>query len=90
MEKLLIEWNQKNAPPLRDNYIRTHVRWYQGRLRAGQKKLMPPSCAKEGYYVSIGVCHPDNMIAMEKADVKKRKHKSKGKGKGRKPKPIYI
>jgi len=103
IEKLLIEWNRKNAPPLRDNYIRTHVRWHQGRLRAGQKKLPPPSCKKEGYYVSIGVCQPDTLCggqakkiknplkyAIEKADVKNRKHKSKGKGKGRKPKPIYI
>jgi DNA primase catalytic subunit len=104
MEKLLVEWNQKNSPPLRDNYIRTHVRWYQGRLRAGQKKLPPPSCSKEGYYVSIGVCKPDTTCggqvksiknplnyAMKKDDIKKTKYKSKGKSKStRRAKPIYI
>jgi len=59
MEKLLVEWNQKNTPPLRENYIRSHVRWYDGRIRSGQKKLPPPGCAKEGYYVSINICQPD-------------------------------
>jgi len=102
MENMLVEWNQKNSPPLGDNYIRTHVRWYEGRIRAGQKKMPPPGCAKDGYYVSIGVCKPDPICGGEKKTIKNPlnyafkksdsgRSKFKSKGKGRKGgKPVYL
>ncbi len=104
MERLLIDWNQKNRPALRDNYIRMHVRWFQGRMRAGMKKMPPPGCSKDGYYAAIGVCKPDNACggdrktirnplnyAVKKADAKKSKGNAKVKSKRKKAeKPVYI
>jgi hypothetical protein len=102
IEKELMEWNKKNRPPMRENYVRTHVRWHEGRIRSGQKKLPPPGCNKEGYYVSIGVCKPDDLCggqaktiknplnyAVKKDGMKKAKGKPKGKGRKRE-KTIYI
>ena len=61
IEKLIMEWNQRNSPPLRESYIRTHMRWHQARKRAGEQNVPPPGCNKEGYYISVGVCRPDNV-----------------------------
>lgn len=104
MENELIEWNKKNKPPMRDNYVRTHVRWHEGRIRSGQNKLPPPGCSKEGYYDAMGVCKPDKLCggqyktiknplnyAVKKDGAITKGGKVKGKGKAKKrEKTIYI
>ncbi len=56
LEKLIFEWNQKNKPPLKDNYIRGQVRWHKMQKR----DILPPGCVNTGWYESFGVCRPDS------------------------------
>jgi DNA primase large subunit len=61
IEKYIFEWNQKNKPPLRENLIRSHIRWSRNR----NESIPPPNCFKddgkeEGYYKDFDVCKPDN------------------------------
>jgi DNA primase catalytic subunit len=65
IEKFLIEWNSKNKPPLRESYIRSHLRWH----RARNKEVLPPNCANEGWYKNFGVCKPDEKCSKIKNPV---------------------
>lgn len=56
IEKRLTEWNEKNYPSLRTNYLRGQLRWH---FRQG-RNLLPPNCNNEMFYLNIGVCNPDN------------------------------
>ncbi|MCD6478088.1 MAG: hypothetical protein J7K87_03725 [Candidatus Aenigmarchaeota archaeon] len=56
VKKKIIEWNKKNKPPLRDNYISTQLKWFE---RQG-RNLLPPNCDNQQFYKSIGVCKPDS------------------------------
>jgi hypothetical protein len=56
MEKLLTEWNEKNYPPLRTNYLRSQLRWHFRQDR----NLLPPNCANEMFYINMSICNPDN------------------------------
>lgn len=51
IEKRIEEWNEKNFPPLRTNYLRGQLRWH---FRA-EKPMLPPNCENENYYKSLGV-----------------------------------
>ena len=65
VEERLAEWNEKNYPPLRANYIRSQLRWHiqQGR------NLLPPNCNNDNFYCSFGICKPDSIcIAGTKMD----------------------
>ena len=55
IEKKLGEWNEKNYPPLRTNYLRGQLRWHFRQDR----NLLPPNCNNEMFYLNIGVCNPD-------------------------------
>ena len=59
IENFLLEWNQKNDPPLKENYVKTQLRWFKN------KKMVytPPSCDNSIYYKDIGVCEPDNLCS---------------------------
>ncbi|MEM5815136.1 MAG: hypothetical protein QXD89_01460 [Candidatus Aenigmatarchaeota archaeon] len=46
IEKLLVEWNEKNKPPLRLNYLRTQLRWHFRQDR----NLLPPNCDSKIFY----------------------------------------
>ncbi len=59
IEKFIIEWNEKNKPPLRETYIRGQLRWHKNRNRI----ILPPNCDNEGYYKNFGVCRPDELCA---------------------------
>jgi DNA primase catalytic subunit len=63
MEKFILEWNQKNRPPLPENYVRGQLRWH----RNSGKVILPPNCAKEGFYESFGVCRPDSFCGADKS-----------------------
>ncbi len=59
IENFLLEWNQKNDPPLKENYVKTQLRWFKN------KKMIytPPSCDNSIYYKDIGVCEPDSLCS---------------------------
>jgi hypothetical protein len=65
-EKLVFEWNQKNKPPLKENYIRGQLRWH----RMQKKDISPPGCMNAGWYESFGVCRPDNWCGGPSKNVK--------------------
>ncbi|MBR9681171.1 MAG: hypothetical protein GOV00_00015 [Candidatus Altiarchaeota archaeon] len=57
MEAFLLEWNQKNKPPLPENYIRGHITWHKNQKR----KTPPPNCDRKEYYQELGLCTPENL-----------------------------
>ena len=59
VEKRVMEWNEKNYPPLRANYIRSQLRWHLQQDR----NLLPPNCDNENFYCSFNVCKPDTLCA---------------------------
>ena len=59
IEKRLIEWNEKNNPPIRQNYLLGQIRY----ARQIKKKILPPNCDNEMYMKDLGVCKPDNFCA---------------------------
>ena len=77
VEKKIMEWNEKNTPPLRQNYIRTQLRWHQREKR----NLLPPNCDNDVFYKDMGVCFPDDICKGMKNPInypfKKMKRKEK-------------
>jgi DNA primase large subunit len=55
MEVRLREWNEKNYPPMRANYLRTQLRWHMRQSRS----LLPPNCDNPNFYTNYKVCTPD-------------------------------
>ena len=55
LEKRVMEWNEKNYPPLKPNYLRTQLRWH---LRQN-RNLLPPNCDNPSFYTDMKVCDPD-------------------------------
>ena len=54
-ERYLYDWNNRNKPPLNENYLRGQIRWQRMR----KKTVPPPNCVHHGWYESFGVCKPD-------------------------------
>ena len=57
IEKQMLKWNEKNKPPLPQNYIKTQLRWHKRQSR----NLLPPNCLNENFYVSMDVHLPDDI-----------------------------
>lgn len=57
IESVVNAWNAKNKPPLEQNYVIGQLRYAKSR----KKVAPPPNCANRGYYIDIGVCHPDTL-----------------------------
>ena len=57
IEKTILEWNEKNKPPLKENYIRSQLRWHKNQ----KKKILPPNCLSEGWYTDFDVCKQDKI-----------------------------
>lgn len=56
VEKKIEEWNNRNVPPLRTNYLRGQLRWH---FRT-DRPLLPPNCENDNYYKALGLhgyCH---------------------------------
>ncbi len=51
IEHLLLEWNQKNRPPLKETYIKGHIRWNKRQ----KNKLLPPNFNRDGFYKDMGI-----------------------------------
>jgi hypothetical protein len=57
IEAELMEWNERNAMPLPQRYIRTQLRWHKRQRR----NLLPPNCDNQNFYSSMNVCLPDEV-----------------------------
>lgn len=55
VEQAVIKWNQKNDSPLRDQLLKTQLKWHFRQPKA----LMPANCESDLFYKSIGVCKPE-------------------------------
>lgn len=66
IEKYVNEWNEKNKPPLQENYIRSQIRWHKAR----GKQILPPNCLHSGWYEDFGVCKPDNICGGKEKTLK--------------------
>ncbi len=66
IEKYVNEWNEKNKPPLRENYVRSQIRWHKAR----SKQILPPNCLHPGWYEDFGVCDPDATCGGKEKSVK--------------------
>ena len=51
IEALVLEWNKKNKPPLRENYLKSQIRWHKRQ----KTKLLPPNHNRDGFYKDMGV-----------------------------------
>jgi hypothetical protein len=69
-EELLLEWNKKNSPSLREGDIRGQIRYHKQK----NKKVLPPNC--RSYYQDFGVCFPDSLCDRIKNPVQYSKRKS--------------
>ncbi len=49
LEEEIWAWNQRNAEPLRNSYIRGQLNWH----RQQNKQILPPNYDKEGFYGDI-------------------------------------
>jgi len=61
VEKKIRDWNKKNKPPLKENFL---VQSFKNK-----KIFPPPNCDNEGYYKDIGVCVPDDLCSKIKNPV---------------------
>jgi hypothetical protein len=59
IEKTLVEWNQRNREPLRENYLLGQLRYH----RDNKKAILPPNCSNKMYYLDLAVCKPDALCA---------------------------
>lgn len=57
VEKYLKEWNKRNREPLREVYWRSQLRYHKQQ----NKKILPPNCDNQAYYIGLGVCKPDSL-----------------------------
>ncbi|MGC8699170.1 MAG: hypothetical protein ACP5RE_03235 [Candidatus Acidifodinimicrobium sp.] len=61
VSKLLIDWNGKNKPPLKENYIKQQIDYaFSGKI------YPPPNCDAAGYYKYFNVCFPDETCKLIK------------------------
>ncbi|HDQ59579.1 MAG TPA: hypothetical protein ENN30_00115 [Candidatus Woesearchaeota archaeon] len=56
MRKEIMDWNERNKEPLRENYINAQLNW----TKRQPNSYLPPSCDNANYYKDLGVCNPDS------------------------------
>lgn len=84
IETRLNEWNEKNNPQLKPGMIKSHLRYH----KINKKKVLPPNCDNDGYYINIGVCKPDNLCHKIKNPAQYSKIKFKRAGEMKKDKSL--
>ncbi len=55
IEKLIIEWNEKNKEPLREVYWKSQLRYHKQQ----KKNILPPNCDNKAYYKDMRICFPE-------------------------------
>ncbi|MCP3682968.1 MAG: hypothetical protein GY861_09780 [bacterium] len=71
MKQRIEEWNKKNPEPLREVYLKGHMRYLKNK-----KPLLPPNCENKGYYPDLRVCEPDNLCGKIKNPVNYARRKA--------------
>jgi len=66
VEKKIVEWNEKNTPPLRANYLRSQLRWHFRQDR----NLLPPNCDNQNFYMTMGLHQICEECGMHKQGIK--------------------
>src|SRR3989344_2776659 len=51
VNKRVREWNEKNDPPLKENYLKAQIDWH---LRQ-QRKILPPNYSNQAFYKDLGL-----------------------------------
>jgi len=74
IEQRLLEWNEKNYEPLRQQYILGQLRY----ARQGKKILPPPNCDNPAYYKAFSVCKPDELCSKIKNPLQYAKRRVRG------------
>ena len=72
IDDLIHEWNENNAEPLREQYLKSQLT----PAKKGKQVMPPPNCSNKDYYVGIGVCSPIqlcNRIANPSSFARKKK-----------------
>ncbi len=82
IDQRLYQWNEKNYPPLRSNYLRSQLRWHFRQDR----NLLPPNCNNDVFYKQLGlydICCKEvdhtNVKNPVNIPLRRLKHQSKGK-----------
>lgn len=55
IEKRIREWNKGNSMALSERFVKSQLKWHFRQKR----ELIPAKCYSDLFYVSIGVCKPD-------------------------------
>jgi DNA primase catalytic subunit len=71
VEHRLVQWNEKNHEPLREQYIVGQLRY----AKEQRKALPPPNCSNPNYYKGLLVCKPDELCAKIKNPLQYAKRK---------------
>ncbi|MFB6088242.1 MAG: DNA primase small subunit domain-containing protein [Candidatus Aenigmatarchaeota archaeon] len=66
IEEEIEKWNEKNNPPLKDNYINTQLNWAERQ----ERDLLPPNCENRTFYKGFGVCKPDDKCKQGTDEIK--------------------
>lgn len=72
IDAILDEWNKKNPESLREVLLKGQVRYAQ----QTRKKVMPPNCDNQGYYVDMQICQPDGLCGRIKNPVQYAKRRA--------------
>lgn len=65
IEEKIKKWNEKNHPPLKENYINTQLNWFKRQ----RKDMLPPNCANRMFYKGFGACKPDEKCKQETKEI---------------------
>lgn len=61
VKSLLLAWNQRNKPPLKEGYVQQQVDYI-----FNNQSYPPPNCDAPGYYKYFNVCFPDETCKLIK------------------------
>jgi DNA primase catalytic subunit len=81
IEKMLLDWNEKNTEPLRPQYILGQLRY----AKQYKKVLPPPNCNNLSYYKSFSICKPDDLCKQVKNPLQYAKRKDNANIRATKP-----
>lgn len=51
INEMIIEWNKKNKPPLKEGYVKSQIDWHIKQ----KKKILPPNYSNESFYKDLNL-----------------------------------
>jgi len=73
IEEYLKKWNKNNSEPLREVSIKGQIRYH----KTQKKKILPPNCSNNMYYLDLAICKPDALCKSIKNPVSYARVKAK-------------